>query len=68
MAGFITNFSGLFESITKFPATYHDFKKVYLYDRDLLNGSWSTNSDYTLNSKEIGLDIDQPNTVLNLNN
>jgi len=64
--GFITNFSGVLENITKIPSSYHDFKATYLYDKELLNGSWSTNAEYVINSKEIGLDIDQPNIVLTL--
>ncbi|MFA6064178.1 MAG: hypothetical protein WC736_16435 [Gallionella sp.] len=65
--GFITNFSGVLENITKIPSSYHDFKATYLYDKDLLNGSWSTNAEYVMNSREKGLDIDQPNVVLTLN-
>jgi len=64
--GFITNFSGVLDNITKLPANYHDFKATYLYDKELLNGSWSTNAEYLLNSKEVGLDKDQPNIVLTI--
>jgi len=65
--GFITNFSGVLEDITKLPGNYHDFKETYLYDKELLNGSWSTNAEYVLNSREAGLDKEQPNIVLTLN-
>lgn len=64
--GFITNFSGVLENITKLPANYNDFKKTYLFDKELLNGSWSTNAEYVLNGKEAGLDKEQPNIVLTL--
>jgi hypothetical protein len=65
-AGVITNFSGVFEGIIKLPANYYDFKRIYLYDKDLLNGSWSTNANYILNSREVGLDKEQPSIVLTL--
>lgn len=65
-AGFITNFSGVLENITKLPSNYHNFKEVYLYDKELLKGSWSTNAEYVLNSKEAGLDKEQPTVVLTL--
>jgi hypothetical protein len=64
--GFITNFSGVLENITKLPANYNDFKKTYLYDKDLLKGAWSTNPEYVLNSKEAGLDKVQPTMILTL--
>lgn len=65
-AGFITNFSGVLENLTKLPANYHNFKETYLYDKELLKGSWSTNAEYILNSKETGLDKEQPAVVLTM--
>lgn len=66
-AGFITGLSGFLENIVKLPANYHDFKATYLYDEELLTGSWSTNAEYVINSEELGLDEKQTNIVLTLN-
>ncbi|WP_341509381.1 hypothetical protein WAX88_15355 [Photobacterium damselae subsp. damselae] len=64
--GFITNFSGLLNNITSIPSSYNEFKKVYLYNSDLLSGTWSNNMEYLLNSDELELGFNQPRITMNL--
>ncbi|MEE2001408.1 hypothetical protein QWY20_08075 [Alkalimonas sp. MEB108] len=67
MLGFLTNFSGFLDNISSIPGSYKEFKKVYLYDGDLLAGNWSTNSEYLLGAGELGLGHSQPLLIVTLN-
>ncbi len=64
--GFITDFSGFLDNITNIPSSYKEFKKVYLYDSELLSGTWSNNAEYVINSEELNLDYDQPLITMSL--
>ncbi|HCG7189755.1 TPA: hypothetical protein NJ329_004439 [Vibrio parahaemolyticus] len=65
--GFLTNFSGFLDNVTNIPSSYREFKKVYLYDAELLSGHWSTNTEYLLDGEELGLGFDQPKITMSLN-
>ena len=65
--GFLTNFSGFLDNVTNIPSSYKEFKKVYLYDADLLSGNWSTNTEYALDGEELGLGYEQPIITMSLN-
>ncbi|MBE3671480.1 hypothetical protein BOO25_21445 [Vibrio navarrensis] len=64
--GFLTNFSGFLDNVTNIPNSYKEFKKVYLYNADLFSGNWSTNIEYVLNGKELGLGFEQPKITMSL--
>ncbi|EQB2603754.1 hypothetical protein ACYHQC_002904 [Aeromonas salmonicida] len=65
--GFLTNFSGFLDNVTNIPSSYKEFKKVYLYDAELLSGNWSTNTEYLLDGEELGLGLEQPTITMSLN-
>ncbi|WCE32086.1 hypothetical protein [Vibrio sp. SCSIO 43137] len=64
--GFLTNFSGFLENVTSIPNSYKEFKKEYLYDTELLSGTWSNNTEYVLDGADLGLDFEQPKITLSL--
>ncbi|SPP31210.1 hypothetical protein ARAF_0323 [Arsenophonus endosymbiont of Aleurodicus floccissimus] len=55
LAGFLTSFSGVLDSLVKILTLYKEFKKTYIYDSEFLTGNWSTNAEYVINSAELGL-------------
>lgn len=65
-AGFLTNFSGFLDNVTKIPNSYKEFKKEYLYDKVFLDGDWSTDAEYILNSGDMGLNVEQPVMTMRL--
>ncbi|EPS8493755.1 hypothetical protein ACVH8U_002659 [Yersinia enterocolitica] len=66
LAGFLTSFSGVLDSLIKIPSSYQQLKKTYIYDSEFLTGQWSTNAEYLINSSELGLDPSQPKMVLSM--
>ncbi|HBW1565051.1 TPA: hypothetical protein N3423_004524 [Klebsiella pneumoniae] len=66
IAGFLTSFSGVMDSLVKIPVSYQELKKTYIYDSAFLTGHWSNNAEYLLNSEELGLDFGQPSIVLDM--
>lgn len=47
LAGFLTSFSGVLESLVKIPSSYKELKNTYIYDSEFLTGQWSTNAEYS---------------------
>lgn len=66
LAGFLTSFSGVLDSLVKIPSSYQELKKTYIYDSEFLTGQWSTNAEYLANSGDLGLDPSQPKITLSL--
>lgn len=64
LLGFITNFSGALDNISKIPGSYKELKKVYIYNGSSLAGEWSNNGEYLLGSGELGLAYGQPKIVM----
>lgn len=66
VAGFLTSFSGVLDSLVKIPLSYQELKKTYIYDSEFLTGQWSTNTEYLANSGDLGLDPSHPKMTLNM--
>ncbi|OON38102.1 hypothetical protein BTJ39_19255 [Izhakiella australiensis] len=66
LAGFLTSFSGVLDSLVKIPLSYEELKKSYVYDNKFLTGQWTTNAEYLANSSELGLDPSQPKMTLSM--
>lgn len=64
--GFITNFSGVLDSISSIPSSYKELKKVYFYNGGSLAGKWSNNTEYLLGAGELGLDDGQPKIIMQI--
>lgn len=64
--GFITNFSGVLDSVSSIPSSYKELKKVYFYSGSTLAGKWSNNAEYLLGSGELGLSNDQSKIVMHI--
>lgn len=46
---------------------YRNELNNYLYQKEFLTGKWSTDAEYVINSRDLGLDISQPVLTVNLN-
>ncbi len=66
LAGFLTSFSGVLDSLVKIPSSYKELKNTYIYDSEFLTGQWSTNAEYSADSGELGLDPSQPKMTLSM--
>lgn len=55
LLGFVTNFSGVLDSISSIPRSYKEFKRVYLYDGERLAGKWTNNTEYFLGAGDLNL-------------
>lgn len=66
-AGILTGAVPFLNNISELPASIEKFRETYLYEKDFLSGTWSTDAEYVLNAADMGLDTDQPNIVLDMN-